>query len=263
MGPGWPVAAVPRKGAAAVGLCRGGGSPAAQGWGVRAWGLRWGVRKGAVGSIWVEEGRRRSSTWSGRPAAVWTAAAPFQWVGAVVEGPGSTGELRGTRSRGWLGSRESGGRGSAAAYGGAAASSGAHGGFWPFKANQGGGGRWFGGRWRAALMAGRGQRLRQRHGRARWVPRRRRSASSSSCRLRRARRLSGTRQARRDGGEGGQRRACGQGAHGRAASGRAAAQRAHAGRARVPALSGQGRVSEGERERREEGSGERKPRSTV
>jgi len=74
-----------------------------------------------VGSIWVEEGRRRSSTWSGRPAAVWTAAAPFQWVGAVVEGPGSTGELRGTRSRGWLGSRESGGRGSAAAYGGAAA----------------------------------------------------------------------------------------------------------------------------------------------
>ena len=74
-----------------------------------------------MGSIWVEEGRRRSSTWSGRPAAVWTAAAPFQWVGAVVEGPGSTGELRGTRSRGWLGSRESGGRGSAAAYGGAAA----------------------------------------------------------------------------------------------------------------------------------------------
>jgi len=79
------------------------------------------VRKGAVGSNWVEEGRRRSSTWSGRPAAVWTAAAPFQWVGAVVEGPGSTGELRGTRSWGWLGSRESGGRGSAAAYGGAAA----------------------------------------------------------------------------------------------------------------------------------------------
>ena len=77
-----------------------------------------------MGSIWVEEGRRRSSTWSGRPAAVWTAAAPFQWVGAVVEGPGSTGELRGTRSRGWLGSRESGGRGSAAAYGGAAAMAG-------------------------------------------------------------------------------------------------------------------------------------------
>ena len=46
---------------------------------------------------------------------------------------------------------------------------------------------------RAALMAGRGQRLRQRHGRARWVPRRRHDASSSSCRLRRARRLSGTR----------------------------------------------------------------------
>jgi hypothetical protein len=111
-----------------------------------------------VGSIWVEEGRRRSSTWSRRPAAVWTAAAPFQWVGAVVEGPGSTGELRGTRSRGWLGSRESGGRGSAAAYGGAATMA-PGGGFWPFKANQGGGGRWFGGRWCAALMAGRGQRL--------------------------------------------------------------------------------------------------------
>jgi len=79
------------------------------------------VRKGAVGSIWVEEGRRRSSTWSGRPAAVWTAAAPFQWVGAVVEGSGSTSELRGTRFRRWLRSRESGGRGSAAAYGGAAA----------------------------------------------------------------------------------------------------------------------------------------------
>jgi hypothetical protein len=45
-------------------------------------------------------------------------AVPVGW--AVVEGPGSTGELRGTRSRGWLGSRESGGRGSAAAYGGAA-----------------------------------------------------------------------------------------------------------------------------------------------
>ena len=104
-------------------------------------------------------------------------------------------------------------------------------GFWPFKANQGRRGRWFGGRWRAALMAGRGQRLRQRHGRAHWVPRRRRGASSSSCRLWRARRLSGTRQARRDGGGGGQRRACGQGAHGQAASGRAVEQRAHAGRA--------------------------------
>ena len=115
------MAAAPRKGAAAQALCRGGGSPAAQGRGVRAWGLRWGVRKGSVGSIWVEEGRRRSSTWSGRPAAVWTAAAPFQWVGAVVEGSGSTSERRGTRFRGWLGSRESGGRGSAAAYGGAAA----------------------------------------------------------------------------------------------------------------------------------------------
>jgi len=32
-------------------------------------------------------------------------------------------------------------------------------GFWPFKANQGRRGRRFGGRWRAALMAGRGQRL--------------------------------------------------------------------------------------------------------
>ena len=31
--------------------------------------------------------------------------------------------------------------------------------FWPFKANQGRRGRRFGGRWRAALMAGRGQRL--------------------------------------------------------------------------------------------------------
>ena len=188
------------------------------------------MRKGAVGSNWVEEGRRRSSTWSGRPAAVWTAAAPFQWVGAVVEGSGSTSELRGTRFRRWLGSREGEGRGSAAAYGGAVTMA-PGGGFWPFKANQGGGGRWFGGRWCAALMAGRGQRLRQRHGRARWVPRRRRGASSSSCRLWRARRLSGTRQARRDGGGGGQRRACGQGAHGQAASGRAVAQRAHAGRA--------------------------------
>jgi len=118
------VVAAPRKGAAALVLCRGGGSLAAQGWGVRAWGLRWGVRKGAVGSIWVEEGRRRSSTWSGRPAAVWTAAAPFQWVGAVVEGSGSTSELRGTHFRRWLGSREGGGRGSAAAYGGAAAMAG-------------------------------------------------------------------------------------------------------------------------------------------
>ena len=123
-------------------------------------------------------------------------------------------------------------------------------GFWPFKANQGGGGRWFGGRWRAALMAGRGQQLRQRHGRARWVPRRRRDASSSSCRLRRARRLSGTRQARRDGGEGGQRRACGQGAHGRAASGRAAAQRGMRG-----ALECLRRAVEGQRgrERKERG----------
>ena len=87
------------------------------------------MRKGAVGSNWVEEGRRRSSTWSRRPAAVWTAAAPFQWVGAVVEGSGSTSERRGTRFRRWLGSREGGGRGSAAAYGGAAAMAPA-GGFW-------------------------------------------------------------------------------------------------------------------------------------
>ena len=35
----------------------------------------------------------------------------------------------------------------------------ARGRFWPFKANQGRRGRRFGGRWRAALMAGRGQRL--------------------------------------------------------------------------------------------------------
>ena len=35
---------------------------------------------------------------------------------------------------------------------------------------------------------------RQRHGRACWVPRRRRGASPSSCRLRRARRLSGAQQ---------------------------------------------------------------------
>ena len=97
-----------------------------------------------MGSIWVEEGRRRSSTWSGRPAAVWTAAAPFQWVGAVVEGPGSTGELRGTRSRGWLGSRESGGRGSAAAYGGAAAMAWAA----AFQGAGSGVGAWFGVEWR-------------------------------------------------------------------------------------------------------------------
>ena len=105
------------------------------------------------------------------------------------------------------------------------------GGSGPLKRTKGEEGGGLGGRWCTALMAGRGQRLRQRHGRARWVPRRRRGVSSSSCRLWRARRLSGTRQARRDGGGGGQRRACGQGAHGQAASGRAVAQRAHAGRA--------------------------------
>ena len=84
--------------------------------------------------------------------------AAFQRVGAVVEGSGSTSERRGTRFRRWLGSREGEGRGSAAAYGGAATMA-PRGGFWPFKTNQGEGGRWFGGRWCAALMAGRGQRL--------------------------------------------------------------------------------------------------------
>ena len=78
--PGRPVVAAPRKGAAAGGLCRGGGSPAAQGWGVRAWGLRWEVRKGVVGSNWVEEGRRRSSTGAGgRWQLGAAAAAPRRW----------------------------------------------------------------------------------------------------------------------------------------------------------------------------------------
>ena len=136
-------------------------------------------------------------------------------------------------------------------------------GFWPFKANQGGGGRWFGGRCHATLMAGRGQRLRQRHGRARWVPRRRRGVSSSSCRLWRARRLSGTRQARRDGE--------GEVSGGRAGRVLMARQRA-AGQWRSEHTRGAleclrscaEQRGEGQREReREERSGERLKMSTV
>ena len=68
------------EGTAALALCRGGGSPAAQGWGVRAWGLRWEVRKGAVGLNWVEEGRRRSSTGAGGRRRLYAAAAaPRRW----------------------------------------------------------------------------------------------------------------------------------------------------------------------------------------
>ena len=87
VGPGRPVAAAPRKGAAAVALCRGGGSPAVQGWGVRAWGLRWEVRKGAVGSIWVEEGRRRSSTEQRLRRRLMATAAAFQQVWAAGTSP--------------------------------------------------------------------------------------------------------------------------------------------------------------------------------
>src|SRR6185369_16114020 len=61
------------------GAAKGGGGGGG-GWGVQAWGLRWEVRKGVVGSNWVEEGRRRSSTGAGgRWQLGAAAAAPRRW----------------------------------------------------------------------------------------------------------------------------------------------------------------------------------------
>jgi hypothetical protein len=92
---------------------------------------------------------------------------------------------------------------------------------------------------------------RQRHGRACWVPRRRRGASPSPCRLRRARRLSGAQQD--DGtGEvsGGRAAGCSWPGSERQGSGAASARGARSS-ACSRAQSREGRVSE--REERERG----------
>jgi hypothetical protein len=102
---------------------------------------------------------------------------------------------------------------------------------------------------------------------AHWVPRRRRGASPSACRgVLVDGRLDGM-------GEGkvseraGRAHSSGEGVSGARPGSRSSERQRRSelthGRARVPARSGQGRVSEGERERREEGSGERKEKSTV
>ena len=135
-------------------------------------------------------------------------------------------------------------------------------GFWPFKANQGRRGRRFGGRWRAALMAGRGQRLgRARPARLGATAARRRVAVLLSRRVRQ----------RAERGEDGVCAQVGWGVSGAAPRGSRAAssrqRRSEAASARAACLNAcarrEGRVSEGERERKEKGSGERERRSTV
>ena len=144
----------------------------------------------------------------------------------------------------------------------------ARGRFWPFKANPGRKGRRFGGRWRAALMAGRGQRLgRARPARLGATAARRRVAVRLSRRARqragrqrragRAHSREGRESAARPGGSAAAARQRGRGSG-------AARQRAHArSSACARAQSREGRVSGEEREGREKESGERKKKSAV
>ena len=101
---------------------------------------------------------------------------------------------------------------------------------------------------------------RQRHGRACWVPRRRRGASPSSCRLRRARRLSGAQQddvcaqvgesAARPGGSAAAARQRGRGS--------GAARHARAALKCLRVQSKEGRVSQREKREKEEWREKRK-----